>query len=203
MNKEGLLLVVSGPSGAGKGTICRAFIEANPKVNVSVSATTRPPRIGELDGVNYFFLTKAQFEHRIAIDEFYEYAVNYGNYYGTPKQFVEDKLKSGEDVILEIDIQGAMQVRKYRPDAIYIFILPPSMTELKNRIIKRGSETEESLNTRFNSAYSEIDQIDAYDYFIVNDDVEKGVAIMESIVMAERQRVNSETIQMITKIKEI
>ncbi len=203
MNKKGLLLVVSGPSGAGKGTICRAFVEANPQVNVSISATTRPPRVGECDGVNYFFLTEQQFKHRISIGEFYEYAVNYGNYYGTPKQFVEEKLKNGEDVILEIDIQGAMQVRKQRPDAIYIFILPPSMTELKNRIIKRGSETAESLNTRFNSAYAEIDQISAYDYYIVNDDVARGVALMESIAMAERQRVDAETIKMITKIKEI
>ncbi len=201
MKKRGLLLVVSGPSGAGKGTICKAFMAKNPDVNMSVSATTRAPRSGEIDGVNYFFLTRSQFEHRIATEQFYEYAENYGNYYGTPKAFVEDKLARGEDVILEIDIQGALQVKRQCPDAIYIFILPPDMVELKNRIIKRGSETDDSLRRRLASAYREIDFVDRYDYYIVNRDVVEAVAIMQSILLAEQHRVDRHVGQLIADIK--
>lgn len=202
MKKKGLLLVVSGPSGAGKGTICRAFTDKNPDINISVSATTRQPREGEIDGVNYFFLTNSQFEHRIESGEFYEYANNYGNYYGTPRQFVEDKIAAGEDVILEIDIKGALQVKQNCPDAVYIFILPPNMTELKNRIIKRGSETEESLNRRFASAYQELDYIAKYDYFIVNQNVDDAVRVMECIVCAEKHRVAKDMNCILNIIKE-
>ncbi len=202
MKKRGLLLVVSGPSGAGKGTICHAFLEANPEVNISVSATTRQPRDGEIDGVNYFFLTHSQFEHRIATGQFYEYAENYGNFYGTPKAFVEQKLAQGEDVILEIDIKGALQVKAQQPDAIYIFILPPDMTELKNRIIKRGSETDLSLKTRMASAYQEIDFVDRYNYYIVNHDVERAVTVMESILLAEKHRVGQNAAHIINAIKQ-
>lgn len=202
MKKKGLLLVVSGPSGAGKGTICKAFTEKNPDINISVSATTRQPREGEIEGVNYFFLTNSQFEHRIEAGEFYEYANNYGNYYGTPRQFVEDKIATGEDVILEIDIQGALQVKQNCPDGIYIFILPPNMTELKNRIIKRGSETEDSLNRRFTSAYSELDYIEKYDYFIVNQNIDSAVQVMKSIVTAEKHRVASDIHYILNIIKE-
>ncbi len=201
MNKTGLLLVVSGPSGAGKGTICRAFMATNPAVSMSISATTRPPRAGEIDGVNYFFLTRSQFEHRIASDQFYEYAENYGNYYGTPKKFVEDKLAQGEDVILEIDIKGAMQVKEQCPDAVYIFILPPDMSELKSRIIKRGSETDSSLKTRMESAYHEIDYVDRYDYYIVNRDVPSAVEALKSILLAERHRVGQNVNRVIEAIK--
>ncbi len=203
IKKRGQLLVVSGPSGAGKGTICRAFLEANPYVHMSVSATTRQPRSGEIDGVNYYFLTRNQFEHRIAMGQFYEYAENYGNLYGTPKAFVEKKLQQGEDVILEIDIKGAFQVKAQQPNAVYIFILPPDMTELKNRIIKRGSETDSSLKTRMASAYQEIDCVDSYDYYIVNRDVEQAVKVMESILLAEKHRVGANAEHIINSIKQI
>ncbi len=202
MKKSGLLLVVSGPSGAGKGTICRAFMAVNPAVNMSISATTRQPRAGEIDGVNYFFLTRSQFEHRIASGQFYEYAENYGNYYGTPKKFVEDKLAQGEDVILEIDIKGALQVKEQCPDAIYIFILPPDMSELKKRIVKRGSETDSSLKTRMESAYSEIDYVNRYDYYIVNRDVPSAVQAMQSILSAEKHRVGQNVSHIIEAIKQ-
>ncbi len=189
MHKRGLLIIVSGPSGAGKGTICKAFLERNKDVCVSVSATTRQPREGEVDGVNYFFLTEEEFKQKIADDEFYEYANNHGNFYGTPRSFVEEKLRNGEDVILEIDFKGAFQVKAFVPDAIYIFILPPSMNELENRIIGRGSESEESLNIRMKNALEEISYIDRYDYYIVNDELDDAVETMECIVKAERQRV--------------
>lgn len=189
MNKRGLLLIVSGPSGAGKGTICKEFLNRNKDVCVSVSATTRQPREGEVDGVNYFFITEDEFKHKIANDDFYEYANNHGNFYGTPRDFVEEKLSSGEDVILEIDFKGAFQVKAFVPDAIYIFILPPSMNELENRIIGRGSESKESFDLRMKNAYEEISYIDRYDYFIVNDELEEAVETMKCIVKAERQRV--------------
>ncbi len=202
MKRDGLLLVVSGPSGAGKGTICRAFMDTNPKINMSISATTRPPRAGEIDGVNYFFLTRSQFEHRIASGQFYEYAENYGNYYGTPKAFVEEKIARGEDVILEIDIKGALQVKEQCPEAVYIFILPPDMSELRNRIIKRGSETDSSLKTRLASAYHELDYVDCYDYYIVNRDVATAVAAMQSILLAEKHRVDPNVERIIDAIKQ-
>ena len=203
MIRKGVLLVVSGPSGAGKGTICKALLERNPNIKISVSATTRSPRAGEVEGINYHFLTKEVFEERIAADGFLEHARVYDNYYGTPKDNVMATLVSGEDILLEIDIQGAMQVRDRMPDGIYVFILPPSMSELKNRIIKRGSETEESLNKRFNSAYQEIDFIKKYDYYIINDNLENAVSTLESIIHAEEHRVVKDMADIIQEIKEI
>ncbi len=189
MKRRGLLLVVSGPSGAGKGTICDLFLANNPDVAVSVSATTRKPRDGEVEGKSYYFMSEEQFKAKIAAGEFYEYAHNYGNYYGTPRRFVEEKLASGQDVILEIDIKGAQQVKQQVPDATYIFILPPSLDELENRIINRGSETPESLGRRMASAREEMSFVDKYDYFIINDDLADAVYKMECIVTAEKQRV--------------
>jgi guanylate kinase len=203
MIRKGLLLVVSGPSGAGKGTICKELLERNPAINISVSATTRNPRHGEVDGVNYHFLTKEQFEERIEDNGFIEHAKVYDNYYGTPKANVLEVLDRGEDILLEIDIQGAMQVRERMPEGIYVFILPPSMSELKNRIIKRGSETEESLNKRFSSAYQEIDFIKKYDYYIINDNLERAVTTLESIIRAEKHRVVTDMADLIQEIKEI
>ena len=189
MNERGLLLVISGPSGAGKGTICKALIEKN-SFWISVSATTRKPRQGEVDGKSYYFTSKEEFLERIEKKDFLEYAEVYGNYYGTPKSKVIEMLDNGNDVILEIDIQGALKVKEAFPEGIFIFILPPSMEELKQRIIRRGSETPESLMTRFKSAYKEINYVSKYNYAVVNDTVEEAVKKIEAIVVAERSRVD-------------
>lgn len=186
INKNrGLLLVISGPSGAGKGTICKELIKEN-CFWLSVSATTRVPREGEIEGKNYYFLTKEQFKNKIDEQDFLEYAEVYGNYYGTPKSKVIEKLDEGKDVILEIDIQGALKVKEAYPEGVFIFILPPSMEELKNRIIKRGSETQESLMTRFKSAYKEINYVSRYNYAVVNDEVNIAVKKIKSIITAEK-----------------
>ncbi|WP_055071019.1 guanylate kinase [Clostridium massiliamazoniense] len=187
---KGVLIVISGPSGAGKGTICKALLEKHPEIKLSVSATTRSPRVGEVDGVNYHFLNKETFLKRIDENDFLEYAEVYGNYYGTPKSNVEEILNSGKDVILEIDIQGALKVKERSEDGVFIFILPPSMEELKQRIIKRGSETPESLMTRFKSAYQEINYVSKYNYAVVNDTVDAAVNKIESILTAEKCRVD-------------
>ncbi|MGY0372135.1 guanylate kinase [Clostridium sp. JNZ J1-5] len=184
-NSKGLLLVISGPSGAGKGTICKELIKRN-DFWLSVSATTRAPRDGEIDGQNYYFFKKEQFLDKIRDDDFLEYAEVYGNYYGTPKSNVIEKLEEGKDVILEIDIQGALRIKETYPEGVFIFILPPSMEELKNRIIKRGSETPESLMTRFKSAYKEINYVSKYNYAVVNDKLEEAVRKIESIIIAEK-----------------
>jgi guanylate kinase len=189
-HNKGLLIVISGPSGAGKGTICKALVEKHDDIFVSVSATTRNPREGEVDGVNYHFLSKQEFLERIAEDDFLEYAEVYGNYYGTPKSNVQEMLDSGKNVILEIDIQGALKVKERAEDGVFIFILPPSMEELKQRIIKRGSETPESLMTRFKSAYQEINYVSKYNYAVVNDTVELAVSKIEGILIAEKCRVD-------------
>ncbi|ETI91310.1 guanylate kinase [Clostridium butyricum] len=187
---RGLLIVISGPSGAGKGTICKNFLERNSEVAISVSATTRSPRNGEVDGINYYFMSKEQFKEKIEANDFLEYAEVYDNFYGTPKSNVEQLLESGKDVILEIDIQGALKVKENTEEGVFIFILPPSMEELKARIIKRGSETPESLMKRFKSAYKEINFISRYNYAVVNDEVETAVDKLEAIICAEKCRVD-------------
>ena len=189
MSKKGILIVISGPSGAGKGTICKALLERN-EYYLSISATTRSPRKGEKDGINYYFLDRDEFKTKIEEDDFLEYAEVYGNLYGTPRSKVQDMLDSGKDVILEIDIQGALRVKDKVDDGVFIFILPPSMEELKQRIIKRGSETPESLMTRFKSAYQEINYVSKYNYAVVNDTVDKAVRKIESILIAEKCRVD-------------
>ncbi|NMM65628.1 guanylate kinase [Clostridium sp. P21] len=189
MKEKGLLVVISGPSGTGKGTICKALLEKN-DFWLSVSATTRNPRAGEVDGVNYYFLNKEEFKNKIDSKDFLEYAEVYGNYYGTPKSNVLAAIDNGKDVVLEIDIQGALRVKESYPEGVFIFILPPSMEELKKRIINRGSETNESLMTRFKAAYKEINYVSKYNYAVVNDTVKEAVKKIESIITAERCRVD-------------
>ncbi|MCG8484376.1 MAG: guanylate kinase [Clostridia bacterium] len=198
---KGLLIVISGPSGAGKGTICRELIKVS-DIEMSVSETTRVPRKGEVHGKNYFFVKKENFLKKVKQEGYLEYAEVYGNYYGTPKEFIMNKIESGRSVILEIDFQGALQVKEKYSEAIFIFILPPSMKELKKRIVNRGSETEESFNKRFGNALEEISYIDKYDYCVVNDKVDVAVKKVKTIIEAEHYRVTKEIYNQIEKYKE-
>lgn len=200
MNK-GLLFVVSGPSGTGKGTIC-SMILSDVNAELSVSMTTRNPRPGEVDGKSYNFVSKAEFESMIGEDGFLEYAQVYGNYYGTPKQDVLSKLEAGSDVILEIDVQGALQIKKRYPEAVLIFILPPSMAELRNRIKARGSETEDAIKLRMSEAMSEISHIEEYNYYIVNKSLGEAVARAKAVVAAAHSLVTKDTCDLIEKYRE-
>lgn len=186
---QGFLLVISGPSGCGKGTVSHELLKRNKDIVFSVSATTRKPRPGEINGENYFFLGKEQFDEMINNKEFLEYAFVHNNYYGTPKKFVVDEIEKGEIVLLEIDVQGALQIKKNYKNVVFIFLLPPTMDELKNRIIKRGTESEEDIERRFKNAFEELNFVGEYDYFVVNDKVEDAVEDIENIIRAERLRV--------------
>lgn len=195
MNKKGLLIVLSGPSGSGKGTICKSFLEKNEKVGLSISATTRAPRDGEVDGTHYFFIDKPKFEEMIQKKELLEYVHVFDNYYGTPKKYVDDKIESGDDVILEIEIEGAKNIKTSYPDAVLIFVLPPTIEELRRRICSRGTETMEQIEKRLDRSIREISEIEQYSYFIVNDDLEYSVKELEAIVLAEKNRVSRYTKQ--------
>ena len=187
--RNGLLLVVSGPAGVGKGTLDKALMERNHKIKMSVSATTRAPRPGEIEGVHYFFKTEEEFKTMVERGEFLEYMHVFGsNYYGTPRSFVEQQLANGYDVILEIDVNGAMNVKRSFPDAVLIFITAPSMSEINSRLNGRGTETMEQVEKRFATAFEEIKMIPHYDYVIVNDVVDVAVHHMEAILEAERCR---------------
>lgn len=186
---KGFLLVISGPSGCGKGTVSQALLQRNKDIVFSVSATTRKPRPEEVNGVNYFFLEKDEFENTVEEGGFLEHAYVHTNYYGTPKDFVLEEVEKGEIVLLEIDVQGALQVKKNFKNVVFVFLLPPTMAELKNRIIKRGTETPEDIEVRLQNAFKELDFVGEYDYFVVNDIIEDAVLNIENIIAAEKLRV--------------
>ena len=184
MKRKGILIIVSGFSGAGKGTLVKKLLEEYDGYALSISATTRKPRPGEEDGREYFFLKKEQFERRIAEDGLIEYACYCENYYGTPREYVERQLAEGKDVILEIEIQGALKVKKQYEDALLLFVMPPSAGELKRRLVGRGTETGEVIAKRMCRAAEEAEGIEAYDYIVVNDDLQTCVRQLHEIITA-------------------
>lgn len=186
---KGLLIVLSGPSGVGKGTVCSALRPRIPELIYSVSATTRSPRAGEQDGVNYFFKSHEEFRKMIEEDELLEYAEYVGNFYGTPRDFVERTLESGRDIILEIEVQGALKVKEKFPEGIFVFLLPPSMDELKDRIRGRGTEQDDIINHRMTVAEDEISLMRHYDYAVVNDEIDLACKRIESIIIAEHCKI--------------
>lgn len=198
----GKLFVFSGPSGAGKGTICKRLLEEVDELAVSVSMTTRAPRNGEVDGVSYYFTEKEAFEENIAKGKLLEYAEVYGNYYGTPKEPVIEKLQAGIDVILEIDMQGALKVKENYPDGVFVFILPPSMSILRKRLTGRGTETKETIELRLGETLKELSYIEKYDYCVVNGELEEAVARAKAIIMAEHSKVAFTAEELIASYKE-
>jgi len=187
---KGILVVLSGPSGAGKGTVSQALLQKKPDMVLSISATTRLPRNGEIDGKSYLFISRAKFSGMIAGNEFLEWARVHDNYYGTPCSPVQDALRQEKDVLLEIDIQGGLQVKKKIPEAVLVFLLPPSWAELKARLSGRGSETPEEVKKRLQNAVKEMRMFSLYDYAIVNNRVEQAVGQIQAIITAERCRTS-------------
>lgn len=202
MDRKGLLIVICGPSGVGKGTVCQSLLNKNTNINLSISATTREKRRGEIEGKNYYFIEKDKFLSMITNDEFIEYAEVYDNFYGTPKKYVLDNLIKGNDILLEIDIQGAMQIKEKFPDGIFVFILPPSMKELRKRIIGRGTDSPDAIEKRLKCAYEEIDFIKEYDYYIINDDLDNATNKISSIIEAEKCKIDNDIVKIIKKYKE-
>ncbi|GAK39796.1 guanylate kinase [Paenibacillus urinalis] len=190
---KGLLIVLSGPSGVGKGTVCTALRKRVPELIYSVSATTRQPRLGEENGVNYFFKSREQFLDMIEKDQLLEHAEYVGNYYGTPRDFVEETLNSGKDIILEIEVQGALKVKEKFPEGIFVFLLPPSLDELKDRIQGRGTENQATIDHRMSVAEQEISLLQQYDYAVVNDEIDLACKRIESIIIAEHCKINSKS----------
>lgn len=187
---KGNLIVISAPSGAGKGTVIDGVMKINSNLWLSVSMTSRKIRSNDIPGETYFFVSKEEFEERIKEGVFLEYAIYNGNYYGTPKDKIQEKLDQGIDVILEIEIQGALKVKELVPDAIFIFILPPSMKELRRRLVSRGTDSKEKVLERFRTAYREINEVTKYNYVVINDEVEKAVSKVNAILLSERCRVD-------------
>lgn len=203
MTKRGLLIVLSGPSGVGKGTVRAAiFSKGEQKFVYSISATTRKPRTGETDGVDYFFKTREEFEQMIQNKQLLEYAEYVGNYYGTPLEYVENTLATGKDVFLEIDVQGAIQVRELMPDGVFIFLTPPDLNELESRIVNRGTDSDEVIAKRMKTAREELELMKYYDYSVVNDTVDNAVQKIEAIIQTEHLRIvrNLDTIEELEEI---
>mgnify|MGYP001121818129 FL=1 len=190
MNHQGILVVVSGFSGAGKGTLMKELLKRYDNYALSISATTRAPREGETDGKEYFFVTKEQFEKMRDERKLVEYAQYVNNYYGTPKEYVEQKMAEGKDVILEIEIQGALKVKKRFPDALLLFVTPPSAEELRRRLVGRGTETLEVINARLVRAAEEASGMEAYDYLLINDDLDRCVEEMHQLIQLQHRKTS-------------
>ena len=201
MKRKGILMVVSGFSGAGKGTLMKKLLDTYDNYALSISMTTRQPREGEKDGVDYFFSTKEDFEKKIEEKGLLEYAKYCDNYYGTPKAYVEQQLESGKDVILEIEIQGALHIKEQFPEALLLFVTPPSMAELKRRLEGRGTETPEVIRKRLLRAGEEAAGIESYDYVVVNDDLQQCVEEIQRIVESSRNTPDRNA-EFIKQIKE-
>ena len=201
MNHQGILVVVSGFSGAGKGTLMKELLKRYDNYALSISATTRAPREGETDGKEYFFVTKEQFEKMRDERKLIEYAQYVNNYYGTPKEYVEQKMAEGKDVILEIEIQGALKVKKRFPDALLLFVTPPSAEELRRRLVGRGTETLEVINARLARAAEEASGMEAYDYLLINDDLDRCVEEMHQLIQL-RHRKTSYHLDFLSKMRE-
>lgn len=190
-HSEGIFIVISGPSGTGKGTICKELIHRMDNLWLSISMTTRERRVNEINGIDYYFINKDEFKNMIEQKKFLEHAIVHdGQYYGTPKKPVIEQLKKGKDVILEIDVNGLKQVKQHYNNGIYIFVLPPSMEELKNRLITRGTESTEKIENRYASAYEDLNNIMEYDYVVVNDNLDEAIDKIRSIIIANRCLVN-------------
>lgn len=186
---RGILVVVSGFSGSGKGTVMKRLMEKYDNYALSVSATTRAPRSGETDGKEYFFRTREEFEKLIREDALIEYAQYVGNYYGTPRSYVEEQLAAGRDVILEIEIQGARKIKAKIPEVLRVFVTPPSMEELKSRLVGRGTETPEVIESRLARAAQEAEGVEEYDYILINDDLEEAVDHLHEMICSEHSRI--------------
>ena len=201
MKQQGILAVVSGFSGAGKGTIMKALLEKHDNYALSISATTRKPREGEVHGREYFFLSVEEFEELIEKDQLIEHARYVSNYYGTPRSYVEEKMAEGKDVILEIEIQGALKVKEKFPETLLVFIVPPTAEELKKRLIGRGTETMELIETRMARAVEEAEVMDAYDYILVNETVDKAVEDLHNLIQSQHMKADNNK-DRIQKMKE-
>ena len=200
MNQQGILVVVSGFSGAGKGTLMKELLKRYDNYALSVSATTRQPREGEKDGEDYFFVNREYFQQMIEEGRLVEYAQYVNHYYGTPRDYVEKKMAEGKDVILEIEIQGALKVKKRFPDALLIFVTPPSAGELRRRLVGRGTETIEVINARLRRAAEEASGMEAYDYLLINDEIDACVEQMHQLIQSQHEKV-SENLEFIEKMK--
>lgn len=200
MSKKGSLVIISGFSGAGKGTVVKELMTRYDCYALSVSATTRAPREGEVNGREYFFKTKEEFEELIRQDALYEYACYVSNYYGTPKAYVQEQLAAGKDVILEIEVQGALKVKEKNPEALLLFVAPPSAEELRNRLLHRGTESEEVIRERMNRAAEESLLMDRYEYLVINDQLDDCVTEVHQLIQREHLRMEANT-DMVTKLQ--